>query len=78
MAMITANASGDADGRMSEVFGPAQIDHMIPQAVQFCWMTLPNERRTLEELEQQTRRILERALKDFREDRQAFGKEITG
>jgi hypothetical protein len=38
-------------------------------------MSLPKERRTVEELEQQIRRIVDRALRDFREDRQAFGKE---
>ena len=63
----------DAIERMAEVFGPAQIDHMIRQAVQFCWMGLPKERRSVEGVEAQIRRIVERALRDFREDRQAFG-----
>jgi hypothetical protein len=55
-------------------FGPHQIDQSIRQAVQFCWMCLPKERRTPEELEKQVRRLVDRALKDFREDREAFGK----
>ena len=59
--MITANDGGDAAERMSEVFGPAQIDHTIRQAVQFCWMSLPKDRRTVENLEQQVRRIMDRA-----------------
>jgi len=58
---------------MSEFFGTGQIDQSVRQAVQFCWMALPKERRTPEELEKQLRRLLERALKDFREDRAAFG-----
>ena len=65
----------DAAEKMAEFFGPQQIDQLIRQAVQFCWMSLPKEKRTVEELERQLRRILERALKDFREDRQAFGQE---
>jgi hypothetical protein len=75
MAMFLEGEGEEAAKRMSEVFGPGQIDHMIRQAVQFCWMSLPQGRRTVEELEQQIRRIMDRALKDFREDRQAFGKE---
>jgi hypothetical protein len=65
---------GDADERMAAIFGPAHIDTSIRQAIQFCWMSLPKDKRTADELEQQIRRIVERALKDFRDDRQAFGK----
>ncbi len=64
---------GEAAERMAEFFGAGQIDQSVRQAVQFCWMALPKERRTPEELEKQLRRLLERALKDFREDRAAFG-----
>jgi hypothetical protein len=35
-------------------------------------MSLPKERRTVEELEKQVRRLVDRALRDFREDRDAF------
>ena len=44
MAMITGNDGGDVAERMNEVFGPAQIDQQIRQAVQFCWMSIPKER----------------------------------
>ena len=64
----------DAVERMAGMFGPAQIDHQIRQAIQFCWMGLPKQRRSVEEVEVQIRRIVDRALRDFREDRQAFGK----
>jgi hypothetical protein len=59
---------------MADFFSPGQIDQSVRQAVQFCWMALPKERRTPEELEKQVHRLVERALKDFREDRAAFGK----
>lgn len=66
--------SGDDDAaeRMSEMFGPAQIDQMIRQGIQFCWMSLPKDRRNVDELERQVRRIVERALNDFREDQKQF------
>ena len=64
----------DPANKMADIFGPAQIDHQIRQAVQFCWMALPKDRRTIDELESQIKRIVERALKDFREDNQAFGR----
>jgi hypothetical protein len=75
MAMFVENSCGDGGEQMADLFGPSHVDHMIRQGVQFCWMSLPKERRTVEELEQQIRRIMDRTLRDFREDRQAFGKE---
>jgi hypothetical protein len=65
---------GEASERMAAMFGPGHIDTSIRQAIQFCWMSLPKDKRTVDELEQQIRRFVDRALKDFREDRQAFGK----
>lgn len=65
---------GDAAEKMADFFGPQQVDQSIRQAVQFCWMSLPKKRRTPDELAKQLRRIMNRALKDFREDREAFGK----
>lgn len=63
----------DAAKKMAAMFGPAQVDHMIRQAIQFCWLGLPPERKTPEEMERQVRRIVDRALRDFREDAEAFG-----
>ncbi len=73
MAMFPIGEGDDAAERMAEMFGPAQIDHMIRQAVHFCGVGLPKERRSTDEVEVQVRRIVERALRDFREDREAFG-----
>ena len=75
MAVIVERTAGDDAERMAEIFGPGQIDQSIRHAIQFCWMSLPRERRTAEELENQFRRLVERALKDFRDDLVAFGKE---
>lgn len=59
---------------MHEMMGPGQADQQIRQAIQFCWMSLPKGRRTVDEVEAQVRRIVDRALGDFREDGQAFGR----
>ena len=67
-------AEGEVVEQMAEFFGPEQVDQFVRQAVQFCWRALPQKRRTTKELEKQMQRLLKRALKDFREDRAAFGK----
>src|SRR5436190_13010855 len=64
---------GAAD-RMADFFGPGHVDQTIRQAIHFCWMSLPKDRKNLDELEKQVRRILDRALKDFREDADQFGR----
>jgi hypothetical protein len=60
--------------RMADFFGPGQVDQFVRQAVHFCWMALPKDRRTLDELRSQVRRIVDRALEDFAEDAAAFGR----
>jgi hypothetical protein len=64
----------DATEKMADLFGPGQIDHMIRQAIHFCWMALPKDRRSADEVEKQVRRIVDRALKDFRDDSEEFGR----
>ena len=60
--------------KMRDFFSPAQVDQSVRQALQMCWMMLPNDKRNADELENQFRRIVDRALKDMREDDQVFGK----
>ncbi|WP_417376349.1 hypothetical protein [Gimesia maris] len=59
--------------KMRDLFSPAQVDQSVRQALQMCWMMLPQDKRNVDELEQQFRRIVDRALQDLREDDQAFG-----
>jgi hypothetical protein len=63
----------EAMKRMRAFFSPQQIDHQIRQAIQFCWMALPPEQQNIEEVEKQIRRIVDRALRDLREDADSFG-----
>ena len=51
---------------------PAHADEAIRSAVQMCWLMLPPEKRTVEEVEKQIRRLVDRALQNFQEDQQAF------
>jgi hypothetical protein len=72
MAMIDPKDPKAAD-LMRQMFGPGQVDEQIRQAIHMCWMSLPKDRKTVDELESQIRRIVERALKDLREDASQFG-----
>jgi hypothetical protein len=72
MAMFEAN-DPDAADKMRQMFGPGQVDQQVRQAIHLCWMMLPTDKRTIDELEKQLRHIVDRAFKDLREDADAFG-----
>ena len=72
MAAFSEN-DPDAADKFRSMFGPGQIDQQIRQAIHFCWMTLPADKRNVDEVERQMRRILDRALKDLRDESAAFG-----
>lgn len=76
MAVFTSKPGEEDEHaqRMAEMMGPGQVDQQIRQAIQFCWMSLPKARRTVDEAESQIRRIVDRALRDFRDDGEAFGR----
>jgi hypothetical protein len=56
-----------------DMMGPQAVDLTVRQAIATCWMVLPQGRKSVEAVEAEIRRIVERALKDLREDAQAFG-----
>lgn len=60
--------------QMSEMFGPGHVDQVVRQAISSCWMALPKERRNVEEVEKEIRRLVDRALANLREDQNAFGR----
>lgn len=63
----------EASKRMRAFFSPQQVDQQIRQAIQFCWMALPPDQQNVDEVEKQIRRIVDRALRDLREDADSFG-----
>ena len=60
--------------QMSEMFGPGHVDQVVRQAISSCWMALPKERRNVEEVDKEIRRLVDRALANLREDQSAFGR----
>ena len=74
MAYFDAN-DDDAMDKTREMFGPTQIDQQIRKAIHFCWMGLPADKRNVDELERQIRRLVDRALRDVREDFDEFFKD---
>jgi hypothetical protein len=49
------------------------LDQGIRSSISVAWMSLPPEKRTIEEVERQVRRLVDRALRDLREDASTFG-----
>ena len=74
---VTSESFGSDDPeqlkRMHAFFGPQQVDNQIRQAIQTCWMALPADRQNVDGVEKEIRRIVDRALKDLRDDYQSFG-----
>ena len=55
----------EATKRLRAFFNPQQIDQQIRQAIQFCWLMLPPEKKNIGEVEKEIRRIVDRAPKGF-------------
>jgi uncharacterized protein with von Willebrand factor type A (vWA) domain len=68
------NAGEGEEGpeQIRDFFSPSQIDQVIRQAIQFCWIALPQEKRNVDEVERQIRRLVDRGLQDLREDFDEF------
>ena len=53
MAEFSLCSSGEggeeAAEKMVDIFGPGQVDQTIRQAIQFCWMALPKDRKSADE-----------------------------
>lgn len=75
MAYINLNDDESKEPDMSRIrslFGPGQVDQTIRNAIQICWMMLPDEKKTPDDLEKAIREIVDRAIQDFREDANRF------
>ena len=51
---------------------PSDPDQDIRHAIKTCWVVLPEEMRNVNEVERQIRRLVDRALRDFRDDFEEF------
>ena len=72
MAQFSAD-DPDAHEGMREMFGPAQVDQSIRQAISTCWMMMPDDKKNVDAVATAIRRIVERALANLKEDGDAFG-----
>ena len=59
--------------QMREFLGAGQVDQTLRHAIHACWMALPKEKRSAEELKRQLNRMIDRAIRDMDEDRKEFG-----
>lgn len=69
----SADSSAPDAKQMRAVLGPQAVSRGIEQAISMCWMLLPPERRTAENVATEIRRVVERALANLKEDERAFG-----
>lgn len=68
------SGGGEEPGEgMRSMLGPMGADQAIRQAISTCWMMLPEDKKTIETVESEIRRLLDRALNDLKEDAQSFG-----
>ena len=70
--MFESDETTDNGGDASFI-NPAQVDHLVRQLIQVCWMVLPKHRKTVAEVDRQVKRLINRALRDLDEDNREFG-----
>ncbi len=51
---------------------PGAVDQFVRAAIHKCWHALPPDRQDLDTVEALIRRLVDRALRDFREDATRF------
>lgn len=73
MAFFPNDSTEPSADKMLELLGPGALDAQIRHTIQLCWLLLPKERRTLDEVESEFRRVLDRIFKTMREDKTALG-----
>ncbi len=75
-ARAEVSQMSEEDERSAEttrrIFSPNDIDQEVRHAIKSCWAALPREKRNVDEVERQIRRLVDRALRDFRDDFEEF------
>jgi len=72
--MHISKCEGSSEGfkKFTEMMGPGQVDVSIRHALQMLWMSMPEDKKNVDDVEREFRRLADRALRDLREDSQAF------
>lgn len=52
---------------------PMGVDHLLRQAIQLCWLLLPQDHKTADKVEEHMRHRFDRVIRDLREDEKLFG-----
>ena len=63
---------------MRSMHGPQAVDQALRSAVSMCWMMLPDDKKNVDTVERELRRLLDRVIADLHEDEEAFGISETG
>lgn len=72
--MMTTQSLGDGGMKdVSRFMGPAAVDANLRQVIVTCWYMMPENKRTIDAVETEIRRLVDRAFRDMREDGKAFG-----
>jgi len=66
------SASDENVEKMREFFSSAQVDLSVRQVIQMCWMMLPKKKRNPDNVEKEVRRLMDRAIRDFKKDFDTF------
>ena len=70
------NSGHNTESLAADLYAPAEVDQLVRQTLQLCWRAMSSDRRRVDEHERQVHRLVARALRDFREDREEFGRAI--
>jgi len=57
--------------------GPGAVERAVQNAIEICWLILPPQKKSVDCLEYELKRILERTLQNIREDEQAFRRDLA-
>jgi hypothetical protein len=78
MSAYVPSSAGNADQNSetvkADLHAPTEEDQLARKTLQSCWRAMPRERRGTDEQERQVHRLVARALREFREDRDEFGR----
>jgi hypothetical protein len=60
--------NGDDPEKLKAFLPPGQTETSLRNCIQMCWMSLPANKRNVDEVERVVRRIVDRIFKNIRED----------
>lgn len=71
--VVKFGPDGPDPEKFRDMLGPGHVSQSVQMAIQACWMMLPPDRKTVDDLEAEFRRLVDRTFKNMREDQSAFG-----